>query len=63
MQIDANKAYREWARETAEPFNAEDAYCAGFQMAMRMRDEEKRREELPVVKSLRALARLNHPFG
>ena len=58
MEINVHRAYQEWTRGTAGPYNSEDAYCAGYEMAMRVKDEEKRREDNPVVKNLKAISAL-----
>jgi len=62
MQVNVHRAYRQWAGETAHPYDAEDAYCAGYELALRVRDEERRGEDNPVVKSLRSIAGLAFPF-
>jgi len=63
MRVNVHQAFKEWASETVQPFNAEDAYCAGFEIAMRARDEERRLEESSVVKNLRAISALRPLFG
>jgi hypothetical protein len=63
MKLDVHQAYKEWAVETAGPYNAEDAYCAGYEMALRVKDEERRCEDNAVVKNLMAISTLRHLFG
>jgi hypothetical protein len=63
MRVDVHQAYREWARGTLGPYNAEDAYCAGYEMAMRVKEEETRCEVNAVVKNLRAISGLKFFFG
>lgn len=57
MKIDPHQAYHEWAAGTAKPYNAEDAFCAGFELAQRIVDEEARSQH-PVIKSLEAVQRM-----
>jgi len=57
MKIDARRAYREWAAEAVGPFNAEDAFSAGFELALSLKEEEERSQH-PVIKSLEAVQRM-----
>lgn len=63
MQIDVHQAYQQWAQGSLGPFDAEDAYCAGYEMALRVKGEENRREDNAVVKNLRAISALKYLFG
>lgn len=63
VDINIHKAYKEWARGAPEAYNSEDAYRAGYELALRVRDEESRRADNPALKSLRALSEISLPFG
>ena len=63
MHIDVHQAYKQWAQGSLGPFNAEDAYCAGYEMALRVKAEEANCEANTVVKNLRAISALKHIFG
>jgi hypothetical protein len=63
MDIDVRKAYKEWARGASGAYNSEDAYCAGYELAMRVRDEQGRREDNPIIKKLKAVVDVPLPFG
>ena len=53
MSIDVHAAYRQWVYGLVGPFNPEDAYCAGYALALMMKDEEQRRENNPVMRALK----------
>ena len=55
MKIDVRAAFREWVQGLVGPLSAEDAYCAGYELALMMKDEERRRENNPFIRALKQI--------
>ena len=61
MVVDPSRAYRQWAAGAEIAYNAQDAYCAGYEMGLRVAAERIVQATNPIVAVLTRIAEMRFP--